>query len=56
MAVGVALLTAIVDELHQSFVPGRTGSPYDVLLDLTGAITVQVLVWAVWSRKEVESS
>lgn len=30
----------IVDELHQSFVPGRTSSVLDVLADVVGAVTV----------------
>ncbi len=38
---GLALLgTALVaswDEWHQTFLPNRTGSPYDVLLDCCGA-------------------
>ena len=33
-----ALLFAPADEFHQSFVPSRTGSPVDVLIDYTGAI------------------
>ncbi len=43
--IGVALLTAIADEVHQSFLPSRTGSAKDVLLDLTGAVTLQILLW-----------
>ena len=31
-------LYASADELHQTFVPSRTGSPYDALLDSIGAI------------------
>ena len=36
----VALITtyAAVDEIHQTFVPGRYGTPRDVLLDLCGAM------------------
>lgn len=40
--------TAIVascDEWHQSFLPNRTGTPWDVLIDCTGAITLQVIVY-----------
>ncbi len=43
----VALATAITDEVHQSFEPSRTGSAKDVLLDLTGAVVVQIVLWAV---------
>lgn len=34
----LALLIAATDEFHQSFDPSRTATPYDVLLDLAGAI------------------
>jgi VanZ family protein len=49
------LSTAIVatcDEIHQTFIPSRTGTPIDVLLDTAGAITLCILVWLVcWSRR-----
>lgn len=48
-----ALLTAAVcsglDEFHQSFVASRTASPYDSLLDTTGAFFGLVLLFA-WCR------
>jgi VanZ family protein len=34
----LAALYAVVDEFHQSFVPSRTGSPWDVVTDSIGAI------------------
>lgn len=37
-ATAISLLYAISDELHQAFVPGRTASFNDVLLDLFGAV------------------
>jgi VanZ family protein len=36
---------ASCDEWHQTFLPNRTGTPWDVLLDCTGAITMQVIVY-----------
>ncbi len=36
---------AALEEVHQAFVPGRTGSPWDVLLDGSGAVGAQLLVW-----------
>ncbi len=45
--VGIVLVTAIADEVHQSFVPSRTGEAKDVLLDVCGAITVQILLWVI---------
>jgi VanZ family protein len=38
-------LVASCDEWHQTFLPNRTGTPWDVLLDCCGAITLQVLVY-----------
>jgi VanZ family protein len=44
LAVALGVLYAISDEVHQSFVAGRQGSPLDVLVDAVG-VTVGVLVW-----------
>jgi VanZ family protein len=41
---GTALL-ASADEYHQSFLPNRTGSPWDVLLDCCGAVVLQILAY-----------
>lgn len=38
-------MTAGADELHQRFLPGRTGTPWDVLIDCSGAITLQLVVY-----------
>jgi VanZ family protein len=49
LATSLALLgtaiTAGSDELHQTFLPNRTGSPWDVLLDCGGALTMQLVVY-----------
>lgn len=42
---GTALLAAS-DEYHQSFLPNRTSSPWDVLLDCCGAAFMQLLFFA----------
>ncbi len=34
----VSAVYAVSDEIHQLFVPGRNGSPLDVLIDIAGAI------------------
>jgi VanZ family protein len=51
---GLALLgTALVaswDEWHQTFLPNRTGSPYDVLLDCCGAAAMIGLGWLYLRR------
>ena len=43
-------LVASLDEWHQSFLPSRTGTPRDVLLDSCAAIAAQILVffWIRW--------
>ncbi len=41
---------AILDELHQSTIASRTGSPRDVLFDLVGAGLGLVVGWLVWRR------
>lgn len=49
LAVCCTLLVASADEYHQTFLPGRTGSPVDVGLDLCGAIIAQALLLCVLS-------
>jgi VanZ family protein len=44
------LLVASGDEFHQTFLPNRTGSIWDVLLDCCGGLLMQLLVW-LWMRK-----
>lgn len=41
---GTAVI-ASADEYHQAFLPNRTSSPWDVLLDCCGALTLQLLVY-----------
>ena len=36
---------ASLDEWHQSYIPTRTGSPWDVLLDCTGACTMMLVAY-----------
>jgi VanZ family protein len=44
LAVVLGVLYAVSDEVHQSFVPGRLGSPVDVAIDAAG-VAVGVFVW-----------
>jgi VanZ family protein len=44
-AVVIAAGYASFDEFHQSFVPSRTASPWDALLDTAGASVAQVVLW-----------
>ena len=41
-AIGIVAAYASSDEFHQSFVPGRSASIYDVMLDTTGGAFSQV--------------
>jgi VanZ family protein len=38
-------LVASLDELHQAYLPNRTGTPRDVLIDCCGALTLQLAVY-----------
>ena len=44
----IATVYGLTDEFHQSFVPGRTADPRDLLADGVGAALGLGLVWA-WS-------
>jgi VanZ family protein len=47
-------LVASLDEWHQSFIPSRTGTIWDVVLDTCAGIAAQLLIflWWMWSRKK----
>jgi VanZ family protein len=49
LAFAIGAAYAISDEVHQHFVPGRTGSPLDVALDTVG-VAIGV---ALWHRAQV---
>lgn len=52
LAMCLAALYAATDELHQAFVPSRTGSAIDVLIDGAGAILGVIALhrWGIWRR------
>lgn len=41
---------SLLDELHQSFVPSRTGSIYDSLIDMAGGL-LGLMLYALWQRR-----
>ncbi len=45
-AVALATIVGAADEWHQAFVPSRTASPLDVLIDTIGATIAQILIRA----------
>jgi VanZ family protein len=50
-AAAIAAAYASFDEFHQVFVPSRTASPWDALLDTVGACAAQVATWRTWRRR-----
>lgn len=44
-AVAIAVGYAVTDELHQTFVPTRMGTPVDVAIDAAGAGLAALAVW-----------
>ena len=52
----ICLLFAASDEFHQSFVPSRTASPKDVLIDVIGALVGLTICVAVASRKDLKET
>lgn len=51
LAVFSTALVASGDEIHQTFLPGRTGTPVDVALDSAGACAMCLVVWVIWWRR-----
>ena len=43
IAVLIAIAVATTDEIHQAFVPSRTASPLDVVIDTCGAVIAQLM-------------
>jgi VanZ family protein len=48
VAFGLALLYGVTDELHQSFVPDRTGKAADLVWDGAGALIGVVVARLTW--------
>ena len=48
-ALALGISYAVSDEIHQRFVPGRVGSPLDVVIDSAG-VAVGVLLWRRFAR------
>jgi VanZ family protein len=48
----IAALYAASDEFHQAFIPTRTPSPRDVLIDCIGAAFAVALCWSAARRRE----
>ena len=47
----VVLLYAVSDEIHQTFIPGRSGEVLDVLIDTIGGTLSTVLYYLIYKRR-----
>jgi VanZ family protein len=43
----IVLVTAVLDEVYQSFIPQRVSSPMDLLLDFSGIVLSLTALWVV---------
>ena len=48
---GLAVVYALSDEYHQTFVPGRSGRLFDVMVDSAGAAGAMLLEWWLERRR-----
>ena len=55
LSLSLVVVYALIDEFHQSFVPSRTASIYDSFIDMTGGLTV-ILLLRLWYRERQPSS
>ena len=46
MAALITIVYGATDEVHQMFVPGRSGDVYDLMADAGGALAGAILCWA----------
>jgi VanZ family protein len=53
IAILLGIFYGLTDEIHQSFVPGRSADPYDLLADSLGAVAAAglLLAWAIIRRQ-----
>jgi VanZ family protein len=47
----IASVVGILDEINQAYIPQRTASITDVLLDMTGIVLTGILVYSFQQRK-----
>ncbi len=51
----IVVAVSLLDELHQSFIPSRTGSAYDSALDVAGGLTALLLSWSSRRYQDAEA-
>jgi len=52
----IALIVAIADEIHQSFIPTRDASITDVLLDAVGIVLAVVLILRIYKNQKAPNT
>jgi VanZ family protein len=52
VALSIVVSCAVTDELHQTFVPNRTGSAKDVCFDTAGGVLGLAATWACYRRRK----
>ena len=52
-ALALVILYALLDEYHQSFIPARTGSIWDSMIDSAGGVTALLLL-ALWRSRRTD--
>jgi VanZ family protein len=55
LSLGVVVLIATIDEVNQGFSAARTGSGWDVLLDISGGIVMITALWLL-GRPSIQTS
>lgn len=55
-ALTLAAAVAVIDEINQSFLPSRTGSPRDVILDLCGALVALTIFAFMQGRRNARNT
>jgi VanZ family protein len=53
VSAGLAVLYALSDEYHQTFVPGRSGDLWDLVADSVGACGAMLLNWWLEHRRSL---
>jgi VanZ family protein len=55
LAFACTALVASLDEIHQTFLPSRTGAFRDVVLDSCAAMVAQILIFLLLNKRNEES-
>lgn len=51
----IVFLFSLSDEFHQTFIPGRNGTPVDVAIDMTGSLTCLWLLYWQGQKRSLNS-